>query len=463
MALAADLRSGGVTVVREPGDAGYDQAVAGFDTGTVMAPDVVVDAPSAADVAAAVAVASEEGCVVTVLGAGHGRLQRVVGGLAITVRGLDAVEVDAASRTARIGAGCTWDPVLAAATPLGLAPVCGSAPGVGVVGYLLGGGLGPLGSTLGFSSDFVRSVDIVTPADGPITVAADNYPDLFRALRGGKGGFGVVTSVTVELPTLAAVIGGGLYFAAADVADVLHAYAQWAPALPESSTTSVALLRLPPSPALPEPIRGKHVVHVRFASVDSAAAAAQQLAPMRGVARPLLDTVGVLPYARLGTIHGDPVAPMPVANGGVALDGLDRGAIDALLSAADLGADLPLSSVELRTLGAATRVAPAEGDAVGGRGGAHVLNVYAAPSPGLPDDRRLAAARAVLDAVAAWRAPVDLVNFVGRANDHGDLVRSWSAEQNDTLDAVRTAHDPQGLFPFARHGAAAGSTGTSTG
>jgi FAD/FMN-containing dehydrogenase len=455
MSLAADLRTAGAALVLEPGQSGYDDAVSGFDTGTPMAPAVVVDAQSAADVAATVAVAAQHAQVVTVLGAGHGRLHDLDGGLAITLRGLDTVEVDPTARTARVGAGCTWDPVLVAATPHGLAPVCGSAPGVGIAGYLLGGGLGPLASELGFSSDYVRSVDVVTPADGPLTVTAESDPDLFRALRGGKGGFGVVTSLTIGLPALTDLIGGGIYFAATDVSAVLHAYAEWAPALPQSCTTSVALLRLPTSPALPEQIRGQHVVHVRFASLDSAAAADTLLADLRAVARPLLDTVAVLPYAKLGSIHGDPTAPMPVANGAAALTTLDAATVDAVLAAEDLTADLPLSSVEIRTLGATTRVTPSGGDAVGGRGTAHLLNVYAAPVPTLSDGQRLDAIRSVLASVEPWKAPVNLVNFVGRANDSDAVVRSWSPEQNDWLDAERTRRDPDGLFPFARHASAA--------
>ena len=249
---AVALRDAGVRSVLEVGNDGYDDAVAGFDIGVTVAPDVVVDASSPDDVAAAIAVAADRGQAVTALGSGHGRLAEVRGGLAITLRSMDAVEVDASAQTVRVGAGCTWDPVLAATTPHGLAAPCGSAPGVGVVGYLLGGGLGPLASTWGFSTDHVRSFDVVTPADGAITVSADSYPDLFWAMRGGKGGFGVITAVTIDLFTVSEIYGGGIYFAAADVAGVLAAYAEWAPALPESSTTSIALLRLPPVDALPE-------------------------------------------------------------------------------------------------------------------------------------------------------------------------------------------------------------------
>jgi hypothetical protein len=447
------LRRAGVSRVLGAGDDGYAEAVGGFDLAVAFTPDVVVDARTAADVASTVKVAADEGRALTILGSGHGRLHELRGGVAITLRSLDGVEANLVDRTVRVGAGRTWEPVLAAAAAHGLAAPCGSAPGVGVVGYLLGGGLGPLASSFGFSTDHVRSIDVVTPADGAITVSADSHPDLFWAMRGGKGGFGVVTSVTIDLLAVPELYGGGVYFAGEDAAAVLHAYAGWAPSLPGTSTTSIALLRLPVSDALPEPIRGRHVAHVRFASLDSAAHAQRQLDGLRATARPVLDTVDVLPYRQIGTIHGDPVASMPVANGTASLTRLDGGTVDAVLAASDLASDLPLSSVEIRTLGPATWHEPSLSDAVGGRSTAHLLNVYAAPDPSLADDARLASVRAALDAVAPWRAPVTLINFVGRANTEDAIVQSWTPEQNDRLDSIRRLHDPDALFPYARHGA----------
>ena len=337
----------------------------------------------------------------------------------------------------------------------------GSAPDVGVIGYLLGGGIGPLASSFGFSSDHVRSFDVVTPADGAITVSEDDHQDLYWAMRGGKGGFGVVTSVVLHLGDVSHVYGGGLYFAAEDASAVLRAYSAWAPALPESSTTSIALLRLPMSDAVPDEIRGRHVAHVRFAGLDADAVAEAQLAELRAVAEPLLDTTGVLPYEELGTIHGDPTAPMSCVNGTVSLHSLGGDTVDAVLAAADLGADLPLSSVEIRTFGPAARRVLPEDDAVGGRSAAHLLNAYAAPTLG--DGARIQAARAVLDAVAPWRAPVNLINFVGRANAADAVERSWTPEQNDRLDSIRGVHDPAGLFPYARHGAVASTAGAPDG
>ncbi len=165
MSIVDAFRRAGVSAVLTPGDAGYADAVAGFDLGVEVAPAVVVDALGPADVAAAVAVAAELATPLAVLGTGHGRLASLSGGAAIRLRDLDTVEVDAAGRTARIGAGCSWTSVVAAAAAHGLAAPCGSAPGVGVVGYLLGGGLGPLASAFGFSTDHVRSLDVVTPVE----------------------------------------------------------------------------------------------------------------------------------------------------------------------------------------------------------------------------------------------------------------------------------------------------------
>ena len=451
MNTATALSRSGVSTLLEPSDGGYADAVAGFDLAVPFAPDIVVDAQGPADVSTAITVAAERGEILTVMGAGHGRLHEVQGGVAITLRHLGAVDVNVTERTAHVGAGLTWEPVLAATVPHGLAPLCGSAPGVGVVGYLLGGGLGPLASSVGFSSDHVRSFEIVTPTDGLITASEDDHADLFWGLRGGKGGFGVVTSVTIDLFEMSHVYGGGVYFAAEDTPAVLSAYAGWASSLPGSSTTSIALLCLPPVATLPDAIRGQHVAHVRFASMESGAAARAQIDDMRSVAQPVLDTVEDLPYGRLGTIHADPRDPMPVVSGTVSLTTLDADTVDAVLGAADLEGDRPLASVEIRTLGPATKLGPPATDAVGGRSTAHVFNVYGAPVPTLTDAERITAVQGVLSAVQPWRAPVNLVNFVGRANGADAVLDSWTVEQHDRLDSVHAQHDPDAIFPYARH------------
>lgn len=436
----------GLSRVLSPGDEGFADAVSGFDLSVDVAPDLVISAQTAEEVATAVQVAADAAAPIDVLGSGHGRLHDVRGGIALSLRGLDLVQIDVSERTARIGAGCQWDVVVAAAARYGLAAPCGSAPAVGVVGYLLGGGLGPLASTVGVSSDHVRSIEVVTPGDGPLTVAPDSHPDLFWAMRGGKHGWGAVTAVTVDLLPYAEIIGGGMYFDAVDAAAVLSAYAEWSANLPPEMTTSFALLRLPPAPALPGEIRGRHVAHVRFAGVGSHSEATSALAALRNVARPALDTVGVLPYAKVGSIHADPTAPMSVANGTASLSTLTPDVVDALLASGGPDAALPLSAVEIRTLGAGVRRFGPDDDAVGGRETLNLLNVYAAPDPSIADAARLAAVRAVLDATAEWHLPTAMINFVGRANTADEIAKAWDAQQASRLDAIRRAHDPQRVF-----------------
>ena len=143
---------------------------------------------------------------------------------------------------------------------------------------------------------------------------------------------------------------------------------------------------------------------------------------------------------------------MPVVNGTASLATLDGDTVDAVLGAAYLEGDRPLASVGIRTLGPATRPELPEADAVGGRSTVHLFNVYGAPVPALTDTDRITAVRGVLSAVEQWQAPVNLVNFLGRANDADAVMRSWTAEQHYRLDSIRTRHDPDGQFPYARHG-----------
>jgi FAD/FMN-containing dehydrogenase len=419
-----------------------------FDVSVRYAPDTIVEARTSADVEAAVRAAARTGKSLTVFGTGHGAFGDVTEGVLLCTQGLSGVTLDAERRTARIGAGTRWRDVLAATTPVGLAGLCGSSPSVGVIGYLLGGGIGPLARTYGFAADHVRSLEIVTPADGLVTVTPSDHPQLFWALRGGKGGFGVVTAATIDLLPVERFCGGGLYFAADAARDVLGAVAEWAPELPESATASVALLRLPDVPEVAAPIRGQLVTHVRFATTEDPERAEHLLGPIRDVAAPILDTVTVLPYARIGEVHRDPTHPQPVMCAGQTLRSVDPDTIDALLEVAGPGRQVPLAQVELRSLGGALGRDAALPNAVGGRDAAWNLFVAAAPMPGMSAETRRDHVRSVLDVAAPWHAPVNLVNFVGRANDAAELVGSWTAEQNERLDGIRRAADPDGLLAF---------------
>jgi hypothetical protein len=251
--------------------------------------------------------------------------------------------------------------------------------------------------------------------------------------------------VTIDLLPLAHFYGGGLFVASDAVPEVLAAVADWAPGLPASSTASIAILRLPDLPAVPAPLRGRSVGHVRFASTSACAEAEDLLAPIRRITRPLVDTVGELPIARIGAVHADPTQPMDVMCGATTLSELDGAGVDALIEVAGPQCDRPIAAVELRCLGGALAREARVPNAVGGRDAAWNLFVSARPWPAVPQERR-SLVRSVIDAMSPWRGDVNLINFIGRANDRLDIPRSWTADQRRRLDRIRREVDPEGLL-----------------
>src|SRR5688572_10922006 len=218
--------------VLSPGDPRFADEVAPFNVAHQPRPAVVVGATSTADVAAAVRWAADRGHTVAVQATGHGLTGSLDGAVLITTDRLDTVVVDPASRSARVGAGVRWRGVIDAAAPHGLAPLSGSSSGVGVVGYTLGGGLGLLSRQYGFAADHVRRAELVT-ADGAIrAVDAETDPDLFWALRGGKGNLGIVTELEFDLVPVARLYGGGIFFPGGSAPEVLHAFREWTTTLP---------------------------------------------------------------------------------------------------------------------------------------------------------------------------------------------------------------------------------------
>ena len=223
----ARLRAAVTGPVLTQSDPGFSEEVTGWLLNFSHTPDVVVGVASVEDVAAAVAFANEHDLPVHVQGTGHGADAAITDGMLITTKRLDTIEIDARARLATIGAGLEWARVVAATAPLGLAPITGSSGTVGAVGFLLGGGLGPLVRSHGFGSDWVREFQVVT-GSGEVELAnTDENRDLFWALRGGKGGLGIVTRVTVELVPLSTIYGGSLTFDAPDIDAALRAWIEY--------------------------------------------------------------------------------------------------------------------------------------------------------------------------------------------------------------------------------------------
>src|SRR3954447_3440176 len=215
----------------------WNVAIQHTPAGAAGAPAVAVGTTCGADAAAAVSWAVAHGLGVAVQATGHGPVRNAAGSLMITTRRMQGVVIDAERRIARVQAGVKWQRVMEAAAEFGLAGLCGSSTDVGVVGYSLGGGLGSLGRKHGFAADKIHAVEIVTADGGLRRVCAEWEPELFWAVRGGKGNFGIVTALEIELVPVTSLYAGGIFFAGSDAASVLHAYRQWTPTLPEDVTT----------------------------------------------------------------------------------------------------------------------------------------------------------------------------------------------------------------------------------
>jgi FAD/FMN-containing dehydrogenase len=431
--------------VYRPGDEGYAEEVAAFNLAVQHTPDVVVAARSADDVAAAVCWAGERDLPVGVQATGHGANPPVSSGVLVSTRGLDEVSIDPERRTARVGAGVKWRKLLDLAAEHGLAGLCGSTSDVGVVGYTLGGGLPVLGRSYGFSSDHVRSFDLVT-GDGRVHhVQSGDGSELDWALRGGKGNVGIVTSMEIGLIDVPDLYGGAIFWPGALAPTLLTVFAEWVETLPDEFSASIGLLRLPPLPEVPEPLRGQFTVHLRVAYLGDDAEGERLLAPMREVAPPMIDMVGRMPYIELDKIHLDPEQPVAFAEGGLLLRELSAGTLEAILEQAGPQAQCPLLLVEVRLLGGALAGDPS--DAVNGRDAAFSLFAVGALMPPIAEAVP-GALRGVLAAMAPWATGGTMVNFHGAPGDGADRARAWSTPAFERLQRAKATYDPANLLRF---------------
>lgn len=419
--------------VFRPDDPELSMELPGYNLATDQRPAVVVGATSTRDVVAAVRFAAEWGMPVAVHATGHGGAAPIERGALVTTRRMAGVEIDPERRVARILAGTRMREVIHDAGRHGLAALVGSNPGVGAIGYAAGGGPPLVGRQFGFAADHVQALELVT-ADGQVRhVSATRDADLFWAVRGGGGGFGVVTSMTVTLLELPTLYAGAVFFPGHRTAEVLHAYRAWAPTLPEEVTTSVALCRLPVMEHVPAPLASRQTIAVRFAGTVDAETGDTLLRPLRGISRPLLDTVRTMPYAGCGSVHMEPADPLPFWKCEGGLTELPGDAVDQLVKLAGPGINTPFLLVEVRQLGGALARPPAVPNAVGGRAAAYTVMAVGVALPGLVDDVREAGAN-LLGALAPWLSE-------GEAPD-----RRWSADQYRRLRHVKATWDPQNRF-----------------
>ena len=348
------------------------------------------------------------------------------------------MEIDAAARIARVGAGVLWDEVVNAAAPYGLIALHGSSPNVSVTGYSLGGGMGWLARSHGLQANSVTAIELVT-ADGELVrTDAQHDPELFWALRGGGGNFGIVTALEFRLYPLSEVYAGMMLWDWTEAERVLTAWAQWAVDAPDHVTTSFRIMQLPPLPEIPQPIRGRSIVLIDGAVQGDPAV----LEPLRALA-PEIDTFATVPAPALVRLHQDPEEPMPYVGDTALIEELPTEAISALLSMAGPKSGSPLAVVELRQLGGAlARREPGHG-AVGGIDAQYVLFLC-----GMALDADMAAfmrnhAERIKAVLEPWSGRGHYLNF---AEDQVDQSLTHDAETWARLKAVKARMDPHDVI-----------------
>lgn len=451
--------------VHRRGESGYCEEVAGFNSSSPANPRLVVGAMDEADVQEAVRWAGRHGVTVHPQATGHGAYRRFDHGMMLKTTRIDHFSIDADARRWTMGAGLRWRDVLPRLHAEGLGAVTGSAPGVGPVGLTLGGGIGPIGRTFGMAGDWVRGYRVVL-ADGEVAVVdADTRPDLFWALRGGKVGLGVITEITFETLPMPFLYGGGIHYAESEVDRLLHQWIDWSATIPESVSTSVAIVRLPES--VPAPLGGRTWLHFRFAYAELGAShdrlraeGERWLTSWRAAAGPgVVDSIGILPSDRVGEIHQDPTEPLPLYEYGEFLDRFDHAIASELLEQVGGGIDSPVTNLEVRRHGGAYAREPEHPSAIGGRMAPFTFLVVGHPDEVHLTTERMDAAAAALQAVVdPHRAAQVNVNWANPLTAERFQHRLWAPEVRDRLAAIRAEVDPEGRFEFG-FGATAAPTG----
>ncbi len=331
-----DLRSLCGGAVALPSDDGYDSARQAFNLAVDQRPAAVVYPCSAQEVAAVVAFARSRGLRVAPQATGHnagplGGLERTI---LLKTSGMHRVEIDVERRIARAEAGVLWEDVIDAATPHGLYALHGSSPDVGVVGYSLGGGIGWLARSHGLQTNSLTAVELVTAGGELVRTDREHDPELFWALRGGGGNFGIVTAVEFKLYPITDAYAGFMLWDWSHAERVLTTWAEWALDAPDEVTTSFRIMQIPDMPQVPAPMRGRQIV-----LVDGAVQGADHhaiLAPLRAL-EPELDTFATVPAASLIRLHQDPEEPTPFTSESALIAELPPAAIRALIMLAGPG------------------------------------------------------------------------------------------------------------------------------
>ena len=426
-----------------PDDAAYDEARTVVMGGIDRRPAAVVRPADAEDVARIVSFARDSGLGLAVRsgghsGAGHGVLDD---GIVLDLRDMRGLEIDAEGRTAWAQTGLTAGEYTNAVGEHGLATGFGDAASVGIGGITLGGGTGFLSRLQGLTIDSLLAAEVVT-ADGRILeVDAESHPDLFWAIRGGGGNFGVATRFKFRLHEVPSVVGGMLLLPATP--DVLSSFLAESDAAPDGLSTIANVMPAPPMPFVPEERHGELVVMAQLCFAGPAEEGERVLEPFRSLAEPIVDMVRPITYPEMYGPEPEDYHPTVVIRN-LFTGEVDRDLAERTLERLDPSAGGPMRVAQFRVLGGAIDRVPAEATAYAHRAARTMVNVVSFYED--PADRPAAAAWA--DELAAELRQGDSGAYVNFLGDEGPdrVLAAYPGATWDRLTEVKAAYDPANLF-----------------
>lgn len=432
-----------------PDDPSYEQTRKVWNGMIDRRPAVIARCAGVADVVRAVQFAREQDLLVSVRGGGHNIAGLAVcdGGLMIDLSLMRGVWVDPATRTCRAQAGCTLGDVDRETQLHGLAAVMGFVSATGIAGLTVGGGFGYLTRKHGWTCDTVVSMDVVTAEAKLVRASATENPDLFWALRGGSGNFGIVTSFEYRLfPVGPEIVGGAIAWDAADAPAVLEAFRELTSTSPRELTAVAALRIAPPAPWIPKEMHGKPIVATFICHAGSKADADRLLAPLRASARPVADIVQPRPYVQMQSLL-DATQP----NGrryywkSHYLAGVPQGLADAVTQ--HLGRiRSPHSAILVFQVGGALNELPAGHSPAGNRDAQFVLNIAGSWEKDSDDEANIRWARDCFEATRPWSTGGVYVNFLTGDEGRDRIEAAYGASNLARLAGLKRQLDPANLF-----------------
>lgn len=432
--------------VHLPGDPGYDHERMPWNVAVGQRPAAIAIPRDASDVSTVVRAAAAAGLRVAPQSTGHNAGPLAAQGLddvvLVKTSAMTGVTLSDDGDTVRVEGGALWLPAVEAAADAGKAVLHGSSPDVGITGYSLGGGMGWFARKLGLAANSLTAVELVI-GDGTLVRAdAEQHSELFWAVRGGGGNFGVVTALEFRTFPIETAYAGMMIWDIRDAERVLRRWSRWATDAPDEVTTSIRLMNLPPMPELPELIRGRSIVVIDGAVLDTDERAAEILADLRAL-EPQTDTFARVPARTLVRLHMDPEGPTPAVSDATMLAGFDEDALQAFLAAAGPDSGSSLLMAELRQLGGALGRPHAGGGALSHLDGQFA--VFAAAIAATPEmaAQGQADAHRLVAALAPYANGRSYLNF---AEGVTDVKAAYAENRWVQLKGIRSAVDPQGIF-----------------